>query len=258
MPSSNPQLQFNQLLDQLVRASRAGDEILLKRTEIEANQLLKSDPCGAYIALGALFAVKNNARESISNHEKSLTLSRSANTHLNYGISLGYLDYTSEALEQIDLSLAYGQPPSVLALAIELCTKSGQPQRAEHYYQKLAKISPEASEDNAVLSLMQTAEKIKMCGLTDQQINEVHDIYHQVSREFGEQIIATEVWTDEWSDPDPHKPYQDLVIEFCVGAKAPSAAMNLRAIDLLIENRPYADLSGRYFATFHGIGEASS
>lgn len=193
--------KVNDLIDRLTLLAESPNEFQLRGIEREAHALLKHDAHGAYIALAIIAAIRGDVDESISHHEKSLKLSNDALTRRLYVTSLNHLTLWREALDQADIILNQAPLPELLEICIEVSLRAAQPHRATTYYQMLAKLTPDTQPGNHLVKLMQTAEKLKLTGLTDEELTEMIAIAEDVARDFGATIVGSDVWLNEWEEP---------------------------------------------------------
>ena len=196
-----PYPKVNDLIDRLGALAPDPNEFHLRGIEREAKALLKHDAHGAYIALAIIAALRSNAAEAISYHEKSLKISNDSLTRRLYIASLNNLQLYREALQQADIALAQTPSPELLEINIEACIRTAQPRRAIDYHQKLVKLIPDLQPNPHRETLMQTADILASTGLTDQELTEINAIAETVARERSARIVGSRVWANIWEVP---------------------------------------------------------
>lgn len=102
-----PASVLNGYIDRLNRLKESNPPNLmaLKSIEREALQLINTDAQTAYLVLGIIYAIKNQAKESRDYFRKSLNLADDLVTRANFAYSLVDLQYYQDAMQEYDYLL---------------------------------------------------------------------------------------------------------------------------------------------------------
>lgn len=201
--NAQPALKLNELLDRLsiIAKQKPPEELALRRIEAEANQLMKVDAHGAYIALGVASSIKGDIESTRRHHEASLRISDDPTTRENYAYSLAHLGLYQEATTQFDLTIRQAHSPTLLRTASNIAIRAGHYEKATRYLQLLVKIQPDAIQDKTVETTMHTATLLQETGLTETEIAEMNEIALSVATDAHVDIIQSHLWKDIWYEP---------------------------------------------------------
>lgn len=241
-----PASLLNSYIDRLnlLKEQNPLNQMALKMIEREALQLTKSDARTAYLVLGILYAIKNQANESRDHFKKSLNLADDIVTRANFAHSLVDLQYYQEATHEYDRLLKRTLTTEYLYDAASVALRAGYPEKTILLSEKLVKMQPDANQDLKLMGITRLAHIAKQTGLSDQEISEIHAIAEEVIHEFGVKTSAVNAWLDTFSEA-PSMVYFD----FYVDPEHAYSMMN-RLIDKYVEKDYPALVNGKYFISF--------
>lgn len=241
-----PASALNGYIDRLniLKAHHPLNLMALKSIEREALQLINSDAQTAYLVLGILYAIKNQAKESRDYFKKSLNLSDDLITRANFARSLDDLQYYQEATQEYECLLKRSITPQYLYDAAKVALHAGYPDKTILLSEKLVKLQPETNQDSKLMGITRLARIAKQTGLSDQAISEIHAIAEEVIHEFGVKIGAVNAWLDTFSEAQPM-----VYFDFYVAPEYSYNMMN-RLIDKYVEKDYPVLLDGKYFISF--------
>lgn len=216
----------------------------LKSIEREALLRINTDAQTAYLVLGILYAIKNQAKESRDYFRKSLNLTDDIITRANFARSLVDLQYYQDAVQEYDCLLRRTITTQYLYEAASVALRAGYPEKTILLGEKLVKLNAEVNQDSKLMGITQLAHIMKKTGLSDQAISEVHAIAEEVIHEFGVKTLAVNAWLDTFSEAQPM-----VYFDFYVAPEHSYNMMN-RLIDKYVEKDYHALLDGKYFISF--------
>ena len=209
------------------------NDFAVRKLEREAERLVKADAASGYTALGVLAALRGDADAAHDYHEKTLKLSgESADALHNYATSLGKLGEYAKALEVSRRAYARNPAePAMLHRAIAASIFTGNFREACDLGRKWNESDPKYRHaPDPVVDAICSATKRGI--FTEERLQEILDIAHEVLRSSKVRALRVEVQDDE------HEP-DSFLYEFFVLASPDKAEDLNEELDARILDCPH-------------------
>lgn len=170
--------KINALLHQEER-----DEFTLRKIRKGAENLRQSDAFNAYVSLGMLASLENDADGMRTNHLAALKLQpNDPNANFNYSTSLNNLSFYSEARGYAEIA-CNGARESLeyLSLLIDISLKIGRIRDARKWLERFQLLSPKKANENESL-ILDANELLDDSGVSDENVEQLLEFSLSVLR----------------------------------------------------------------------------